>query len=165
MDRQQIGLKLTLDALGLPCKMDSFDDRLVLQKAVYLAQASGVLLGYHFRWYLRGPYCSALAADGFSLAYDPAQSNDEACNWELDPASKRNLKRVKLFLPTADAESSAHRLELFASVHFLVDRRQVCREPGAIARLMRKYNKDFTEEDVHGALRELTKRGLLQAGD
>ena len=36
MDRQQIGVKLTIDGLGLDFKINSFQDRLIMQKAVYL---------------------------------------------------------------------------------------------------------------------------------
>ena len=55
VDQQQIGLKLTWDALGLPDQLDSFAARLSLQKAIYLVQEAGVQLGYSFHWYLRGP--------------------------------------------------------------------------------------------------------------
>jgi len=56
MDRQQIGVKLTIDGLNLPFKIDGFQDRLIMQKSVYLAQAAGVHLGYYYHWYLYGPY-------------------------------------------------------------------------------------------------------------
>jgi hypothetical protein len=45
MDRQQIALKLAADGLGLHFKIGSFQDRLILQKAIYLVQAAGVHLG------------------------------------------------------------------------------------------------------------------------
>ena len=67
MDRQQIGLKLTLDALGQDLDLADFNRRLVLQKTVYLVQAAKVDLGYTFRWYLRGPYSPGLTRDAFSL--------------------------------------------------------------------------------------------------
>ena len=63
MDRQQIGVKLTIDGLKLPFKVDSFEDRLIMQKAVYLAQAGGVNLGYYYHWYLYGPYSPSLHSD------------------------------------------------------------------------------------------------------
>ena len=47
MDRQQIGVKLAIDGLELPFKIDTFMDRLIMQKTVYLAQAAGVNLGYN----------------------------------------------------------------------------------------------------------------------
>lgn len=58
MDKQQMSLKLAMDSLDLNVKMKTFHDRLILQKAVYLTQVAGVHLGYHYRWYIKGPYCS-----------------------------------------------------------------------------------------------------------
>jgi len=55
MNRRQIALKLVLDSLGIQLSMSSFDERLALQKTIYLAQQMGVPLGYQFSWYLRGP--------------------------------------------------------------------------------------------------------------
>jgi hypothetical protein len=40
MDRQQIGVKLAIDGLGLQFKIDGFEDRLILQKAVYLGSSN-----------------------------------------------------------------------------------------------------------------------------
>ena len=60
MDRQQIALKLAVDGLELPFEINSFEDRLILQKAVYLAQAGGVNLGYYYQWYLLGHFCLSL---------------------------------------------------------------------------------------------------------
>ena len=63
MDRQQIGVKLAIDGLKLPFVIDTFMDRLIMQKAVYLAQAAGVNLGYYYHWYLHGPYSPSLTRD------------------------------------------------------------------------------------------------------
>lgn len=47
--------------------MDSFEDRLVLQKRIYLLQVFGIYLGYKFAWYIHGPYSPNLTRDGFKL--------------------------------------------------------------------------------------------------
>jgi len=160
MDRQQIALKLTLDCLSMPAKVTSFEDRLVLQKSVYLCQAAGVDLGYYFRWYLRGPYCSALAADGYSVSVDLAQGNDESSNWTLDAKSRTNLDQVNSLLEAEDPR--APWLELLASVHFLVDRNQVSTESAdEISETLQGFGKDFTLNQVRKALRELREHGLL----
>lgn len=160
MDRQQIALKLTLDYLGISVRADAFEDRLVLQKSVYLCQAAGVDLGYYFRWYLRGPYCSALAADGFSVTIDQAQDDDESSNWTLDAKSRTNLDQVSSLLQAEDPR--APWLELLASVHFLVDRDQVSAESAdEISETLQRFGKDFTLDQVRKALRELRKHGLF----
>lgn len=42
MDRQQILLAKSLDAAQISLSVATFDDRLILQKAVYLLQLGGV---------------------------------------------------------------------------------------------------------------------------
>src|SRR3989442_1336381 len=74
MDRQQIGLKLVLEALGRELRLDDFPSRLSLQKTIYLVQAAGVDLGYSYSWYLRGPYSSALTRDAFALKAELARN-------------------------------------------------------------------------------------------
>ena len=47
-------------------RVDDLAGRLALQKTVRLLQALGVNLGYRFTRYLHGPYCRALAKDGYA---------------------------------------------------------------------------------------------------
>lgn len=159
MERRQIGLRLVIDGLKLPLQLTSFDDRLILQKALYLAQAAGVDLGYYYRWYLRGPYCPAVAEDGFSLL----AGGGEVGEWQLDGASLNNLRRVSAVLPTtSDRLQLAKKLELLASVHFLIDRGQVAkRDAKEIGKTLRQFDKQFTDQEVGEALKELSTNGFL----
>ena len=162
MDRRQIGVKLVMDQLGLPVKVQSFDDRLILQKAIYLAQAAGVNLGYYYRWYLRGPYCPAVAEDGFAVSAAVAQKMDDSRRWRLDESSSKRLAGVRPMLSRTSREDLPIRLELLASVHYLVDRRQVPgRDPRAIVETLRKFDKPFGEAEVSAALGELKEHGIV----
>jgi uncharacterized protein YwgA len=161
MDRQQIGVKLTMDALGLPFSIDRFTDRLVLQKVVYLVQAAGAQLGYQFHWYLRGPYSSLLARDGFGIGAEVANGEDESNQWHLSPESRRRIANVKRLIGKTKQEELPQRLELLASVHFLVDEGQVPPDPDAIDKRLRLFGKDYTPEQVKAALRELSRHGLI----
>ena len=68
MDRQPFVLGFLLREFPeFDFRMTDFSDRLRLQKFIYLLQAHGIYLGYDFSWYLRGPYCTTLAAAGFAL--------------------------------------------------------------------------------------------------
>ncbi|RYD02611.1 hypothetical protein N752_25115 [Desulforamulus aquiferis] len=60
-------VKLCAERLGLNLSMDTFSNRLDLQKSFYLMQVFGVDLGFRFGWYLRGPYCSELTKTAFEL--------------------------------------------------------------------------------------------------
>lgn len=53
---------------GIEFGMHTFGRRLRIQKFVYMLQAFDVYLGYDYSWYLRGRYCSNLAASGLALA-------------------------------------------------------------------------------------------------
>ncbi len=53
--------------LNLPHDLESFENRLILQKAIYLLQFIGMDLNYDFSWYLYGPYSPELAAEAFAI--------------------------------------------------------------------------------------------------
>jgi uncharacterized protein YwgA len=163
MDRQQIGLKLAIDALGLPFQISSFQDRLILQKSVYLAQAASVDLGYYHHWYLHGPYCSALTGDAFAVVADIASELDESNRWKLDDTSCDRLKGLQSFFSSKNREELAGNLELLASVHFLIDRNQVKKgDVEGITTILKRYNKPYTKNQVRKALEELTNHALLK---
>jgi uncharacterized protein YwgA len=52
--------------IGSP-NMEFFNDRLLLQKKVFLLQELGVKLGYRFNLYIHGPYSRDLATDGYRI--------------------------------------------------------------------------------------------------
>jgi len=162
MDRQQIATKLAMDALGINVSMGCFADRLVLQKATYLAQAAGVQLGYSYNWYLRGPYSPVLARDGFSIEAELKAGEDESKAWRLDPVSLDRLGKVARLIRSGRTEDRQRRLELLASVHFLVQRRQCSSNAAVLTQRLRDFGKDYSEPEVAEALQELTNEGLLE---
>jgi uncharacterized protein YwgA len=164
MDRQQMGVKLTVDGLNLPFTIDYFMDRLIMQKAVYLAQAAGVNLGYFYQWYLHGPYSPSLTRDEFAIAADIASGLDDSEGWKLDESSSRRLEGIRAIFSEPDRDKLARKLELLASVHFLIDRKQASTaDPNRITATLRQFNKPFSEEDVKNAIEELKVYGLLAA--
>lgn len=163
MDRQQIGVKLTTNGLGLDFKIKYFQDRLILQKAVYLAQAAGVNLGYYYHWYLHGPYSPSLTRDEYAIATDISVGTDESEGWKLDDSSSQRLEEIRgIFAEPRD--KLTRKLELLASVHFLIERRQVSKvDTSRITATLKQFNKNFSEEEVKEALGELKSYGLLRA--
>ena len=164
MNRQQIAVKLTVDGLNLPFKTDFFTDRLIMQKAVYLAQAAGINLGYFYQWYLHGPYSPSLTRDEYAIAADIGFGMDDSKGWKLDDQSSRRLGKIKDIFSEPDRDKLATKLELLASVHFLIDRKQVSKiDISRIVHTLRQFKKDFSEQDVKKALEELKVYGLLAA--
>ena len=62
LTNRQIALVLLLDALGLK-DPQNYEERKMVQAAVYIAKAAGVDCGYRYGWYVYGPYAPALADD------------------------------------------------------------------------------------------------------
>ncbi|GAI22810.1 unnamed protein product, partial [marine sediment metagenome] len=50
MKPRLIALKLLLEKAGVKLEVDTLGKRKLLQKTVYLIQANGLDLGYHFGW-------------------------------------------------------------------------------------------------------------------
>jgi uncharacterized protein YwgA len=94
--------------------MRTFDDRLKVQKRVYLLQNFGVYLGYAFSWYLRGPYCTSLAKDVFSLVEEGIEIPDVSFE---DVEDEKKFELFMNFL--GDKKDDAVWLEMLASIHFL----------------------------------------------
>lgn len=165
MNRQQIAIRLALRELGFEKPpVQTFDGRLAIQKCVYLAQAAGARLGYHFRWYLRGPYCPELTDDAFAVASELEAGLDEADGWVLPNEWGPALAAVRALIPQGDPARRARRLELLASVHFLAARRRSgAADPEQLQAQLERYEKDFTVEEVENALGVLREHNLLGA--
>ncbi len=53
--------------LGTPLDLDNFDQKLIVQKIVYIAQQMGVKFDYGFGWWVRGVYSSPLTVDLYNI--------------------------------------------------------------------------------------------------
>ncbi len=169
MDRRQVFALLVLNELGIAPKLDTFNRRLTVQKALYLAQALGVDMGYFFGWYLHGPYCSTVARDLFSAVVDADEMARVRSEWTLDRTFKhrlaglRNAVTLSSATPGAaqDESALARHLELLASVHFLVDRSGLPHHgTHKIVETLKRYRKDFTASDVRRAAATLKGLGV-----
>jgi hypothetical protein len=121
-------------------------------------------IGHYFSWYLRGPYASSLTQDVFEAIqnYDADKATDE---WELDAKTRAKLTKLRRALapaPELGLEQPTW-LELLASVHFLIDRRQTARDPVALTSQLKKFRKHFTRPQVTAAVHVLKSAGLLAA--
>lgn len=162
MDNQQIAVKLIFDKLGLSFNMDTFQDRLILQKSIYLVQSLGTDLGYHFSWYLKGPYSASLATDGFSIRDELDIDLDESKKWKLDDSLARRLDNIQSWFSETEKKVLAKKLELFASVHFLVKRKNIGKDSTSeLVQTLMSFGKEFSDSEVKGAVRELLQYGAI----
>ena len=75
-------------------KIDTFEDRLRLQKIVYIAKCFGIDFGYSFNENLRGPYSPGLADDYYKL--NELWNTDDIKN--LEPLDNENVKKLIEFI-------------------------------------------------------------------
>ncbi len=65
--------------LGKNIDLDNFDEKLIIQKTVYIAQKMGFNFGYNFGWYVRGVYSSSLTVDLYGMdektTYNPTSDD------------------------------------------------------------------------------------------
>jgi len=122
MDQTRILLKLILDEVNLgDIKLDSFQDRLCLQKKVYLVQTAGLELGYRYNWYLRGPYCPNLTENAYLLKEEIENDEDDADSYILNKKAQQCVKTAQDIwkLPEGIEVTEAKWVELLASIHYL----------------------------------------------
>lgn len=93
----------------------SFDDRLEMQKSIYLLQDLGVSVGdYNFMWYKHGPYSQTLQNDILGL------SNTGEADVRFSEEAKRMLSRLKGII--SNQEISYNRgewAECLGSLHYI----------------------------------------------
>jgi len=124
MKTKLIALKLFLEELGVPSDIDTVDERKRVQKTIYLGQIAGVDLGYHFGWYLKGPYSPELTKDYYDLDEALTEGDREFQKKDLKGQLKEKLQSIKTIVtqPCDIPLSQADWLELLASVHYQYDK-------------------------------------------
>lgn len=117
MGNSALVLSRCLNILGLTRPdMENFDDRLRLQKIVYLLWAYGISLGYGFNWYVRGPYSSRLASDGYALN-DELFEEGSKIKFENEEDIVKSFKKFKEIL--GEKIDDPLYLEILASLHYI----------------------------------------------
>lgn len=161
MNKQQIALYLTLNALGVPVKVKTFPNRLAIQKGIYLAQECGINLGYFFRWYLHGPYSPSLSRDAYEVVDTMDEIKQEASTYSLDKISLVKLKKIKQSIKPTDQEKLARELELLGSVRYLQTRFNMSGKSIAdVTKGLTHRGKNFSEKEVKLATERLSILGL-----
>ena len=145
--------------IGYDFTMDEFDDRLKLQKLIYMIQSTGVYLGYDFSYYLRGPYCSKLAQMGFELTeiYDDVEIKKKRLF--LDDKIENNFNRsIKHIQELKDMDG----WEIAASLHFLHHSEKMDQKE-SVDKVVAKNGTNFTKKQCDDIWKKLQNWGLVSA--
>lgn len=76
--------------------IESFDERLICQKKIYLLKSLGTDLGYVYNWYVHGPYSPTLT----SYVYNNIDvlKNEDFSRWKLSKNAENNIEIVNKLL-------------------------------------------------------------------
>ena len=159
MDTKQLVLKRTLEAAGQSLAVDSLDDRLRLQKAIYLIQAAGADLGYRYSWYLKGPYSTSLTQDYFALSEVAKNERDEDTRILKPEFVSKVRDAARVLMKPADVNLSRPQwYELLASLHYMSKFERL--PEGQLQQTIRA-RKPHLEGAVLAGIRHLKLHGLI----
>ncbi|WOV93205.1 MAG: hypothetical protein R1F52_00765 [Candidatus Nitrosoabyssus spongiisocia] len=116
MDKQPIDLGFILKQFpNFDFSMKTLDDRIKLQKFIYLLQTFDIYLGYDFSWYIHGPYCSTLSTCGFALT----EFYDTIPDKKTQFVNKESQDKFEIFQQFIQGrETDMTFLEIAASLHY-----------------------------------------------
>lgn len=82
----------TFKELGFQPKVNNFEDRLIVQKLVYLLQLKGLNTQFNYGLHIRGPYSKALANELFNHKKEFEELKTEV---QLDPKEAKAAHELK----------------------------------------------------------------------
>lgn len=143
---------LVFQALGV--SKETFDDRLLNQKKVFLLQELGVNLGYSYNWYVRGPYSPDLTTYIFNNL-DVLKEHDFS-DYRISDAVQGKINSVNDLASTKPASLSIPSwYELLASVLYI---HKKWKKEDEFASLT-KYKPQYSQEHFVAAVKELRELG------
>lgn len=156
MEKAQVALKLLLDATGVGPDISTVARRKAVQKCVYLVQCAGIRLGYHYNWYVKGPYSPALTRDYYALAERLGTPLDDSDQYSLNDAQKEKIDAIRPLLKAPEGVDldAPEWLELLASLHFLLTQRKQSREEARDTLAREKAHVVRYADDALEALQE-----------
>ena len=101
---------------GCDFSYGNFDQRLEMQKAIYLLQDMGVPVGdYGFRWYQHGPYSQSLQDD---MYYESGRQCESIC---LSKEHADSIEKLRQLIDSKEKNNytTSQWVECLASLHYL----------------------------------------------
>jgi uncharacterized protein YwgA len=162
-------LNTYLTELGVPPRIKTLNDRIRVQKAIYLAQAAGADLGYDYNWYVHGPYSPELANDYYKLSeaifMKQIPGTDPEVHMDGPKLKDSYTATLKSLAPIIAPPENFDRpqedwLELVSSLHFLQKKKSMAVEA---ARQIIEKQKTHLAQYVDQAQEKLREVNLLPA--
>ena len=160
MDKQFVSVSMVHEfTLNRLPSNKSLEDRLILQKLIYLAKHLGIDCGdFRFSWYKKGPYSPALTRVIYNNIAELENSDIQKNYVLLESAKKELIPLREIFKENTTKLSEADWIELLGSIVYLID----INKNIAIAsnELVQKKPKNNLE-DVELAVNQLEKFNII----
>ena len=148
----------------LAISKDSFADRLISQKKIYLLQSLGTDLGYTYNWYVRGPYSPSLTTYLYANL-DVLASNDFS-DYELAEEARKNIESVNdLENDKRQDFSTASWYELLASLLYIYKNKKSWKtdeQEHAVCSTLVQYKPQYNMDQCRYAFNILGKTGFVK---
>lgn len=140
---------------SLRIEKNSFDERLVSQKKVYLLQMLGIDIGYSYNWYIRGPYSPHLSTYIFNNL-DILREQDFSA-YHLSESVQKAISDVNnLEVSKPDSLSVASWYELLASILYI----HANWNSSDVYKSLAEHKPQYTEAEFNVANEQLNKSGF-----
>lgn len=133
--------------------LDCFDDKLIIQKAIYLSQKLGLSFDFRFGWYVRGVYSSSLTTELYN-SYLSATENKK--NYQSSSTEERIVDQLHTIQKTFDTPTAS--LELVSSVVYALKDRDMNDEE--IVSFINRTKPWFSKVDTLKAIKLVKKLPL-----
>lgn len=127
--------------------LNTINDRILLQKKIYLAQEAGVPLGYGYSWYIHGPYSPDLTAVAYQIIPEGNTSIEEMHFKEPYASMLEKVNRLESVIGEENLELSIVQwYELVASIAYWY-KRGIVEKKKSISKI-RETKPQFSEGQI-----------------
>lgn len=146
MNNSQIATAVALR--DLKCySIDTIDDRILLQKKIFLAQDIGLPLGYGYSWYIHGPYSTDLTTVAYQIVPEGCESIEKHHFKEIYANMINKVNALENGEILSNLKMSVVQwYELVASIAYWYKRGNKCEK--AIIDKIKHTKPQFTEEQT-----------------
>ena len=150
----------------LKISKDSFDERLICQKKIYLLHSLGTDLGYTYNWYVRGPYSPALTT--YIYANLDVLASSDFSDYKLAEIAERNIQCVNNLETGKRSDfTTASWYELLASLLYIHNNREsweIDDQENSLFLTLIKYKPQYNEEQCQYAFKVLVDERFVEMG-
>lgn len=150
----------------LKISKDSFDERLICQKKIYLLQSLGTNLGYTYNWYVRGPYSPTLTT--YIYANLDVLASSDFSDYKLEEIAERNIQRVNNLEKRKRSDfTTTSWYELLASLLYIHNNKESWKiddKENLLFLTLIKYKPQYSEEQCQYAFTVLVDEGFVEMG-